>query len=673
MTPSRSRRSRPEEASAVRPPRGGIPDWVAPQLATLAAAAPAGEEWLHEIKYDGYRLLAWVDGRSVRLVTRNRKDWTDRFPAIVHALAGLGLRGALLDGEAAVEVAGGITSFQALQNVQAAEAAGGRLRYWVFDLLFLAGRDLRGLPLSERKALLDRNLADAADPVRYSDHVVGRGPAFLASACRHGLEGIICKRADAAHRSGRGGDWLKVKCLREQEFVIGGFTEPGGARKGLGALHVGTFQDDELVYRGKVGTGFSDAALRDLRRRLRPLQRPDSPFVDGPRGAASRSTHWVEPTLVAQVRYTEITTDGRLRHPSFRGLREDKDARSVGLESAPPTPVGPPEDASKQSQVSGGNSKGGNDMERATVSPARAKGAGSPVRPGGVRLSNPDRVLYASAGVTKRDLAAYYEQVAEWMLPHIARRPLTLVRCPAGQEGHCFFQKHFDDPAPAGISRVLIEERDGPEWYGTLNSVRGLVSLVQLGALELHTWNSRADRLERPDRFIIDLDPDPGVGWDAVIDGALHVRDLLEELGLRSFLKTTGGKGLHVAVPLLRRADWSEVKEFSRAVASLLARAAPGLYTTELSKRKRHGRILLDYLRNARGATAIEAYSTRARPGATVAAPIHWDELADGVRPDTFTVANMPARMRELGDDPWKEIGAVKQSLTAPMRRRLGL
>jgi bifunctional non-homologous end joining protein LigD len=638
-------------------------DGIGPQLAKLSTVAPAGKEWVHEIKYDGYRILARVDGQSVRLVTRNGKDWTARFPGIAEALGGLGLQESILDGEIAVELDDGRTSFQALQNaLDAPSGTAPRLRFWLFDVLFLAAEDVRARGLLDRKALLERVLRGASLPLRFSDHVVGHGPAFLAQACSHGLEGIISKRAGAPYRSGRSPDWLKVKCLREQEFVVGGFTEPGGARKGLGALHVGTYEDGRFVYRGKVGTGFSDAALRVLRRRLDPLRRADSPFVDGPRGGAARGSHWVEPRLVAQLRFTEITADGRLRHPVYGGLREDKDASEVKLEGDKAAHEAPDANIFNREQI-----------PVTTRSDGEAGRTRGPTLVSGVRLTNPQRVLYPDHGVTKRDLAAYYEMVAEWMLPHISERPLTLVRCPAGQQAHCFFQKHFDDSVPDNIRRVLIEERDGPEWYGVLNSMDGLVSLVQLGALELHSWNSRADRLERPDRLIIDLDPDPGVAWDAVVDSALHVRDVLAELGLESFVKTTGGKGLHVVVPLVRRADWSEVRRFSQAVATLLAQAAPGLYTTEFSKQKRRGRILLDYLRNARGATAIEAYSTRARPRAPVAAPIYWDELADPVRADSFTVLNMADRKKELGDDPWKDFGAVKQSLTAPMKRKLGI
>jgi bifunctional non-homologous end joining protein LigD len=643
--------------------RTKLPDWIQPQLATLAETAPAGDDWLHEIKYDGYRLLAWIDGTDVRLMTRNQKDWTDRFPAVVEALASLGWTGAVADGEVGVELADGRTSFQALQNVLGQGVPGRQLRFWIFDLLYMSGRSLVDAPLSERK----QRLRSALDGVgggllRYSEHVEGRGPAFHAEACSHGLEGIISKRASAPYRGGRGTDWRKVKCLREQEFVVGGYTAPGGSRKGLGALHVGSYEGDRLIYRGKVGTGYTEATLRDLVKRLKPLRQDVSPFADGPRGASARASTWVEPVLVAQIRYTEITDDGRLRHPVYLGLREDKAAPQVSLEVPAAT-----------------DSSDAPDLPSAATGTAPSP-AGTPSKPGrpmqihGVRISSPDKILYPEVGVTKLDLIRYYESVEGWILPHLARRPLTLVRCPAGHGGNCFFQKHFDRKSvPAALSLLTIEERDGPELYGILNDLPGILSLVQLGALELHTWNSKADRVERPDRFTIDLDPDPGVAWDAVVDSALHVREVLQELGLESFIKTTGGKGLHVVVPIDRRTSWDDVKAFSGGIASLLSRAAPELYTTEMLKAKRKGRILIDYLRNARGATAIEAYSTRARAGAPVAAPIHWDELADGVRANTFTVRNMSARVRDLRDDPWSGMAAVRQSITAAMRRRLGV
>jgi bifunctional non-homologous end joining protein LigD len=469
---------------------------------------------------------------------------------------------------------------------------------------------------------------------------------------------------------------------------VGGFTEPAGSRAGLGALHVGTWEGDRLMYRGKVGTGFSEAVLLDLRRRLDGMKRSGSPFSGGPGGAAGRAAHWVEPKLVAQIRFTDITDDGRLRHPSFEGLREDKDASEVIFER--PAETG----GEERGKVSGMSGKGTKEGARAPASrkaksgkkpgkassrdalpasPRRRSARGGHVDIGGVRLTSPAKVLYPEQGLTKLDLANYYRAAAPWILPQISGRPLTLVRCPSGRQGYCFFQKHIDETAPSAIRRVLVEERDGREWYGVVDSVDGLVSLAQLGALELHTFNVREDQLERPDRFLIDLDPDEGIEWDQIVEAAIHVRAVLTELGLTSFLKTTGGKGLHVVVPLVRRAEWEDVRVFSRAVASVLTEAAPDRYTIDMSRKKRKGRVLLDYMRNTRGATAVEAYSTRARPGAPVAAPISWEELHAGVRSDTFNAVNMPDRLRTLRRDPWKEMGASRQSLTAPMKRRLGL
>ncbi|HSJ30719.1 MAG TPA: DNA ligase D [Longimicrobiales bacterium] len=660
-------------------------DWLAPQLATLAKAAPDGDDWIHEIKFDGYRLLAWIDGGRVRLMTRNRKDWTDRFPQVESALAALGVRDSVWDGELAVELANGATSFQALQNALT-DPTRGTLRFFLFDVLRHSGSDVRRRPLLERKELLRAALPEAGGVLRYSDHVRGEGPAFFRAACELDLEGIISKRAAAPYRAGRGSDWLKVKCVRVQEFVVGGFTEPSGSRAGIGALHVGAYEGGRLIYRGKVGTGFTDAVLRDLRRRLEPLERVESPFVDAPRGAAGRAARWVKPVLVAQVRFTEMTGDGRLRHPSFEGLRQDKDARDVTLEQ----PIADSPSGEVMTKSTGAKKKAGNGSRKASAGshettaakkskkPAKKTAgkpakAGAAVQVGDVRLTSPGKVLYPEQGLTKLDLAEYYQTVADWILPHISGRPLTLVRCPSGRAGWCFFQKHIDDSAPPAIHRVEVEEKDGPELYGVVDDVDGLVSLAQIGALELHTFNVRQDQLERPDRFLIDLDPDEDIGWDLIVEAAVHVRDLLAELGLASFVKTTGGKGLHVVVPLVRRADWEEVRQFSKAVASLLASAAPDRYTLDMSKKKRKGRVLLDYMRNTRGATAIEAYSTRARPGAPVAVPITWDELENDVRSDTFNVRNVPERLAGLREDPWKEMAAVRQSLTAAMKRRLGL
>jgi len=720
------------------------------QLALLSAVAPAGDDWVHEIKYDGFRILAERTSSGTRLWTRNGKDWTGRYPAVAAAADRLPATRFVLDGEVVIVAADGRTSFQALQNT---DSSRGELAYYVFDLLELDGRDLRRLPLLERKARLRALLgARPPAPIRYSDHAVGNGSDVFAQACRHELEGIISKRADAPYVSGRGGSWLKVKCVRDQEFVIGGFTDPGGSRLGFGALLVGTYEaDGRLHYRGKVGTGFNDALLRQLRRRLEAMEVDAPPFLNPPRGAEARAAHWVRPELVAQVHFTDMTEDGKLRHPSFQGLREDKPAHAVTLEApAEETRMTKAQKAgAKKATAKNATAKKATakkvtakkatakkatakkatarkatarkatarkaTAKKATAERATAKKAAARKEPGrpsrrshapspavepsrgakaatrkapakkattsrgkevlsvaGVRLTSPAKVLYPEQGVTKLDLARYYELVAERMTPHIAGRPLTLVRCPAGHTGECFFQKHIEH-VPEGVRKIRVPEKDGVEWYGALDGVEGMIGLVQLGVLELHTWNSRDDRLEHPDRFIIDLDPDEGMEWGRVKEAALHVRAVLEELGLVSFLKTTGGKGLHVVVPLVRRSTWDEVRDFSRGIAVLMARVAPDRYTIDVAKKKRKNRILVDYLRNARGATAVEVYSTRARPGAPVSAPIAWDELEDGVRGDSFTVANLPARLQRLKQNPWKDFGAVKQSLTAPMKRRLGV
>lgn len=623
--------------------RGPLPDRPQAQLATLATAAPAGEDWLHELKFDGYRLLARIAEGRAQLWTRNGNDWTDRFPTIAGALEQVFGGAAVIDGEVVVQQADGTTSFQSLQNLRTGSGRGDLL-YYAFDLLHLDGLDLGGVAQEERKVLLRAALAGAgpASPLRYSDHVVGSGAAFLAQACAARVEGIISKRRQAPYRAGRTRDWLKVKCTREQEFIVVGYTEPAGSRQGLGALLLGLNSPEGIRFSGRVGTGFGTETLRALVRRLGPLERETPPLVNPPRGAEARGVHWVEPVLVAQVSFTEMTDEGILRHPSFKGLREDKGAADVVLEepTAPAVRVG--RSGKREAEVAG------------------------------VRLSSPDKVYYREEGHTKLDLARYYEAVADWMVPHLADRPLTLVRCPKGYDGDCFFQKHMDEVDSPHVRRVRVKEGRGARDYGTIRSLEGLVTMVQLGALELHTWNSRSDRLEYPDRVTFDIDPDPEVGWPAVVRAAFEVRLLLRELDLESFVKTTGGKGLHVVVPLVRRAPWDDVKEFSRVVLATVAGASPSRYTLQMAKSHRKGRLLLDYLRNARGATAVEVYSTRARAGATVSMPVGWEELEAGIDPRSFHIGTVPGILRRRRD-PWMDYGAVKQSLTAPLKKRLGI
>ena len=641
-----------------------LPTFVKPQLATLVDAAPEGDDWIHEIKYDGFRFLARYDRGRTRLITRNEKDWTERFGAVVDALSELPAERALLDGEVAVLLPNGTTSFQGLQN--AGGATPGQLLFFAFDLLHLDGVNVMREPLEARKSLLE-SLVGGLDGgiVRYSDHVIGQGPAFHAHACRLGLEGIISKRRNGLYEAGRSREWLKVKCLREQEFVVVGWTEPQGSREGLGALLLGAHVGGELRFVGKVGTGFDAATLVQLQRRLSRLEVSAAKVSKPPRGAQARGVHWVRPEVVAQVAYTEMTADGILRHPSYKGLREDKSPRDVVIEEPEQLEAVAETEAKPMAAKRAAKKKPG---------PAAVKVARKSARPGrievaGVSLSNPDKVLYEGQDITKLDLARYYEAIADAILPHIENRPLTLVRCPSGY-GDCFYQKHIDESAPASILRVELPE--DPEPYGAVNSLGGIVSLVQLGVLELHTWGARRDRIELPDRIVLDLDPDEGMPWSRVVEAAHAVREALRLLDLDCFIKTTGGKGLHVVVPFRRRYGWDEIKAFSRGVCQAVAASSPGKYTLNIAKAKRKNRILLDYLRNGRGATAVEAYSTRARAGAPVAMPIDWDDLAKDVRETHFNIRNVPGLLAKRKRDPWKDYAAVKQSITAAMMKRVG-
>jgi bifunctional non-homologous end joining protein LigD len=660
-------------------PTGG----VEPELATLVDRPPRGEGWIYEIKYDGYRALLEIDGGDVHLYTRRGNDWTARFQPIATAARELAkrlhIRQALLDGEVVVLEPDGTTSFQALQNALA-EGRQDDLVYFAFDLLYLDGYDLRGAPLAARKSALERLLAalPAGSSIRYGQHVEGRGDDFFRQACRLGLEGVVAKRADLPYRSGRSKDWLKVKCVKRQEFVIVGYTDPEGSRTGFGSLLLAVHDDaGELTFAGKVGTGFDQAALVDLHRRLKAIERKTPAFKNAPRGAEARRSHWVEPKLVAEVAFSEWTKDGILRHPSFQGLREDKDPTEIVRERPLP--------ATAAAETAGG-AKGAKGRKTTAKAPAkaaaaqpaarsaRAAGAGTAAKNrseeiAGVRLTHPERVLYPDRGLTKRDLARYYERIADRMLPLIADRPLTLVRCPDGQGKECFYQKHVSDQFPPSILRVDVGEAQP---YAAVRDLAGLLALVQMGVLEIHIWGSHVDHLEQPDYIVFDLDPDEGLAWERVVEGARAVKARLEEVGLATFLKTTGGKGLHVVSPLKPRLAWDEVKAFTKAISESIVRREPQRYTSMLPKVRRQGKIFIDYLRNGRGATSISAYSARARPGAPVSAPLSWEELDDPeIRGNTFTVESLPARLDTLRSDPWEGFAKAGKAITAKMLKAL--
>ena len=643
-----------------------MPDKLQPQLASLASQAPDGPEWLHEIKYDGYRLLARIEDGEVRLITRGGLDWTAKFPTLAQRLSELPLESAVVDGELVHLEPKGTTSFSGLQDAISSGKT-NTLNFFAFDLLYRDGWDLTGAALEDRKAALAEIIPpNQQGMLRYSDHQVGRGPAFLSQACNFALEGIVSKRRTEPYRSGRSRSWLKSKCRNREEFVIIGYTDPEGSREGFGALLVGYYDPQgKLRYAGRVGTGFDTGQLIQLHRRLESLTRPD-PTVALPKGVSRKGVHWVEPRLLAEVEFATWTADAILRQASFQGLREDKDASDVVYDPKSRTTVKP---AAKPKKTPA-RPKQADSKAAETDEPERARDGSLTFE--GVRLTHPDRILYPGTSLTKLDVARYYAAVSDRALPQLAHRLLTLVRSPAvGMK--TFYQKHIGDEAPEAIKRFNIDGQEEPEIYPYIEDLPGLIGLVQMGVLEIHPWGSRVEKLEMPDRVTMDLDPDEGLPWQRVTEAAIDMRDALAGIGLESFAKTTGGKGLHVVIPLTPKFGWDEVKAFAKWVADSLVAQRPQDFTANMAKRARRGRIYIDYLRNGRGATAVGAYTPRARPGAPVSTPVSWAEVEGGVRPDEFTVESVPQRLAALPADPWAEIGKIRQSISAAVRRQVGI
>jgi bifunctional non-homologous end joining protein LigD len=643
-----------------------------PELATLAKIAPAGDDWLHELKYDGYRIGLRLEEGHVQLLSRRSKDWTAQFPDLVAAARKLKARRALIDGEAAVTVDDGRTSFQALQNYFGGERRAG-FAYFAFDLLFLDDEDLRARPLEERKERLAALLRESGPGViRLSEHVVGNGPAFFEQASRMGLEGIVSKQRTRPFRPGRTTDWLKVKCIKRQELVIGGFTDPEGAREGIGALLLGVYDADRLAFAGKVGTGFSHKVATELRRKLNALEQKSPPFDPPPTGP-DRLAHWVKPALVAEVSFVEWTGDGKVRHASFQGLRADKDPREVVMEREIDSDAEPPPAPAARKVVKKGEQKGEKKAAKANAAGpvSSSKKKAERVEVAGIGISNADRVVYPKVGATKADVARYYEAISDWVLPHVMNRPLSLVRCPKGLTGEpdaCFYVKHSEVWAPPALKRIWIKEKTKRGQYLVIEDLAGVVSLAQMGVMEIHTWNSPADDVERPNRVVFDLDPGPEVSWPAVIEAARLVRASLASLELESFVKNTGSRGLHVVVPIQPDVTWDQSFAFTMHLAEAIVRSHPGRYTTDIPKAGREKKILIDVLRNIRGATSVAAYSTRARDGASVSMPLAWEELKPDVPSDHFTIRDAPARLARLKKDPWAGYWKSRQRLDAATR-----
>lgn len=610
--PAEKTRARTRRASAAPPPA-----FAPPMLAQKVDRPPAGGGWIHEIKHDGYRVLAAIGGGGARLYTRSGRDWTRRYGSLADDFAALTPSSALIDGEIVAAGADGAPSFAALQS---ALREGGSLTAYCFDLLRFDGEDLRPLPLGERRTRLRALLETAPASIRFSESIAEDGAAVLSSACRLGAEGVVSKRLDGRYAAGRTGLWRKSKCVGREEFVIGGWRRSSAAGRPFASLLLGAFADGGLAYRGRVGAGFDAATAADLARRLAPLRRADAPFADAPPDAR-RDAVWVAPKLVAEVKFAEITPDGRLRHARFLGLREDKRASAVR-----------------------------------DPAPSRPSGEEVPMR-----LTKPEKILFPEAGLSKQRVARHFETVAERMTPLVARRPLTLVRCPDGRDGECFFQKHY----PKGAAEGLKRWRRGGEDFMQIEDRRGLHAAIQLGALELHIGGARLDAPEKPERLVFDLDPGPGVDFSAVREAARTLRDLLEAAGLASFPLLTGGKGVHVVVPLAPKADWETARRFARTLAYAMSAAEPARFVAKAAKKLRQGRIFIDWLRNDAAATAIAPYSPRARPGAPVATPVSWRELARVDRANAYDVVAVARRLARLSHDPWKGYEAARRPLSA--------
>lgn len=607
-----------------------LPKEIFPQLATLVSEVPQYDNWIHEIKFDGYRLIAHIK-TNVKLITRGQKDWTKKFEIVKKELEKLKLKNTILDGELVVLDKNGHSSFQLLQQALSDESSDVSMIYYVFDLLYYNGYDLTNLGVLARKSLLKQILSKhPSDIISFSDHVVGNGNALFQKAKKLSLEGIISKEMDSPYAQKRTKNWLKIKCTNRQEFIVGGFTKPQNSRQYFGSLLIGVYKNKKFIYCGHVGTGFDSNILKQLYELLIPLKMINMPFERVP--DANNVAIWVKPSIVIEVEFTEWTEEGVLRHPAFKGIRQDKPPIEIKRET-------------KQNLTTTRKNTHNDNFE----------------------LTHPEKIVFPENDIKKIDIARLYLAMNQWILPYIINRPLSLVRCPSGIQAQCFFQKHInikDDHK--SIFEKSYPNKDEPFIY--IKNVNGLLKLIQMNVLEIHVWGARADKPEKPDWIVFDLDPAPDVQWKKVIEAAFRVKEELEKIGLTSFVKTTGGKGLHVTIPFERRYSWEQVNAFSKLFAEFMASKYPKEYISIMSKQKRVGKIFIDYLRNHESATAIAPYSLRAREGAPIATPLHWDELTTKIKSNHFTLKNLLKRLASLENDPWQGFFEVKQKL--PLTKR---
>jgi bifunctional non-homologous end joining protein LigD len=603
--------------------------FVAPQLSQLVEAPPVGKEWIHEIKFDGYRIQAHLQNGTAKLYTRSGHDWTQKYKVIAEQLETLKVSDAILDGEIVALDSKGRSDFQALQMALKAKKI-DRLKYYVFDLMELNGKDLKKETLIERKNKLKKVLDSKVKNISYSEHLDADGSKLLHASCENDLEGIISKQKNALYRSGRSKFWLKSKCTKRQEFVVGGYTSPEGSRSRFGSLLLGVYENGKFKYVGRCGTGFNSRTLEMIWQKLKKLEVKRTSFrLAIPK---EKDIHWVKPILVAEIAFANWTRENILRVPVFRGLRDDKTATEVKREL---------EDGAKALIVSQSDS---------------------------VEITHPEKIIFPKDKVTKRDIANYYRAVAPWLLAEISDRPLSLKRCPNGTTNTCFFQKHFTErqrgnPSLPAVHEIMIQEHSGKKGYASVNTIEGVIALVQVGGFEIHAWGCRQPEIENPDVIVMDFDPNPDVSFAMVKKAAWELKALLDRLNLKSFLKVTGGKGLHVHIPIDPIYSWEDVKDFSKTLARHMEELAPNRYTTTLSKAARRGKIFIDYLRNGRSATAVAAYSLRTHEQSSVALPLSWDELKALKNPAVFTIKKALAHVRNRKSDPWKGASNLRQKI----------
>ena len=563
-------------------------------------------------------MQAHLKNGIANLFTRSSLNWSNKFPHILNGIETLEAKNAIFDGEIVALDEEGKTHFQKLQN-SIKSKDDKNLRYYIFDLLYLNGRDLRPLPLIERKKLLKDLLQGSDEHLIFSEHITEDGEAFFEVSCEHKLEGVISKIADSPYTSGRTDLWVKTKCTNRQEFVIGGWTDPKGGRTGIGALLLGIYEKKKLRYAGKVGTGFNQATLKSIKKELSAIEEEESPFHEN--SPKERGIHWVKPIKVCEVSFSQWTNEGVLRTPVFHGMREDKPSKEIHMEKA---------------------------KKHLTLLK---------------EISSPEKVLFKKDHKTKEDVAVFYQKMAKEMLPYMENRPLSLVRCPNGSSGHCFFQKHFTGKVPDAFHTFEIKEEKGKGTYISIDSPAGLQELTQLNAYEIHAWNADKDDYMKPNQIVMDFDPGPGVQWKEVVEAALELRDLLDDLELESFVKVTGGKGLHVHIPIAPIYSWDQVKSFAQTLALEMVSRHPEKYVANMSKKLRSKKIFIDYLRNGYGATAVVPYSLRSKEVSSVALPVEWTELKRIKSSDQFTMDKALKKIQTRKRDPWQGMNKLKQKI----------